>query len=151
MWSDGESPALALERYLARVLRRLGYPVRLHVDAEREHHVTDQLGFQWWGPDYPTPSNFWEPLLSCAADVSYNHGRFCDPSVDTQARRAREDQLLDPARARLRWSEVDHTLTDEAPWVPGPVTRYFLVASPRIGNVQISPVYGSMADRMWVR
>ena len=156
LWSDGVSPHLALDRYLATVLRSIGYPTRLHVDTAREQRTSDQLGLRWWSPDFPSSSNFWEPLLSCGADpqsmrAGYNEGGFCDPAIDRTARRARQAQTVDPAFARRRWSEVDHALTDDAPWVPGPVTRYFTVRSPRLGNYQASPVYGQLPDRMWVR
>jgi YVTN family beta-propeller protein len=156
LWSDAISPFLALDRYVASVLRSIGYPTRLRVDTSRERRVTDQLGMSWWSPDFPSPSNFWEPLLSCSSDprsdpAGYNEGGFCDPAIDRTARRALRAQTVDPALARRRWSEVDHALTDEAPWVPGPVTRYFTVTSPRLGNFQTSPVYGQLPDRMWVR
>jgi ABC-type transport system substrate-binding protein len=115
------------------------------------------MGASWWGVDYPTPSSAWAPLLSCStaasanAAATLNHGAFCDHRVEELARRASDLQATDPARARRLWTRVDRRLTDDAPWVAGPATRFVSLVSPRIGNYQTNPVLGPLIDQMWVR
>jgi YVTN family beta-propeller protein len=159
VWSDDEPVHLAIGRYYARVLRSLGYRARSTVRSVVEPSVgkSDQMGASWWGVDYPTPTSAWAPLLSCRsagradAAATLNHGGFCDPYVEELARRADDPQSTDPARARRLWTQVDRRLTDDAPWVAGPATRFVCLVSPRIGNYQTNPVLGPLIDQMWVR
>ena len=154
--TDPES--LPLNRYLARVLRSIGY--RAAVDVRDPHSVEprrgDQLGNNWWGVDFASPANLWSPVLSCSAGPprtgdSVSVEGFCDPGVDRLARRALAAQVTDPSLATDLWTRVDRRLTDAAPWVAGPVTRFTTVVSSRVGNYQSNPVLGPLLDQMWVR
>jgi len=114
------------------------------------------MGSGWWGVDFPSPSGYWFPVLSCrtaAASITatLNVSGFCDPRLDRLARRATITQASDPARARRMWSRVDHRLTDEAPWVAGATTRFAAVISERVGGYESHPVLGPLLDRLWVR
>ena len=76
---------------------------------------------------------------------------FCDPHVDALARQAQAAQATDPAAARKLWAQADRIVTDQAPYVPvGNVPPAGFVSS-RVGNYQISPVYGLLPGQMWVR
>jgi ABC-type oligopeptide transport system substrate-binding subunit len=107
-----------------------------------------------WGADYPAPSTFFGPLLSCqSADEpgTWNSAGFCDPHVDALASQAQAVQITDPAAARRLWAQADHIVTDQAPYVPVLNVGTAGFVSSRVGNYQESPVYGLLVDQMWVR
>jgi ABC-type transport system substrate-binding protein len=80
-----------------------------------------------------------------------NSAGFCDPHVDALASQAQAAQLTDPATARRLWAQADHIVTDQALYVPIFNLGYDGFVSSRVGNYQESPVYGPLADQMWVR
>jgi len=158
VWRSPEPNEVGPSRYLARVLREIGYRarVRVHPADMSGPGRKDQMGEAWWGVDFPSASNVWGSVLSCDSvgptpAAGLNRGGFCDHRIDRLAHRALDAQLTDPARARDMWALVDRRLTDAAPWVAGPVTRFAVVVSRRIGNYQSHPVLGPLIDQMWVR
>jgi len=162
VWSFDIDPGKAAGSYLVGLLKDLGYRTSLHT-VNNEQFFTDlsnprtkiqvSIG-EGWGADFPTPSTFFDPLLSCqsaAGPTTNNWPRFCDPHVDKLASQALAAQLTDPAAARSLWAQVDHIVTDQAPYVPTFNVGMAEFASPRAGHYQISPVYGPLLDQMWVR
>jgi len=162
VWSFDSFPAKAAGSYLVGLLDDLGYRASLHA-VSNDRFWTDlydpRLKIQvsvgaGWGADFPSPSTFFGPLLSCqSADEpgTQNLARFCDPHVDALARQAQAVQLTDPAAARRLWAQADHIVTDQAPYVPVLNVGTAGFVSSRAGNYQESPVYGSLVDQMWVR
>ena len=115
-----------------------------------------QAGFFSWYQDYPAPSDFIEPLLTCGSFVrgnplNLNDAEFCDPRIDAQARRAQSLEQADPAQAAARWADVDRALTGQAPWVPLYNPRDLTVLSARVGNYQFHPYWNVLIDQLWVR
>jgi peptide/nickel transport system substrate-binding protein len=162
VWSLNDVPGKAAGSYLVRLLDDLGYRARLHAVSLDQFHadiynprLTIQASILWgWGADYPAPSTFFGPLLSCqSADEpgTQNLARFCDPQVDALARQALAAQLTDPAAARRLWAQADHIVTDQAPYVPVYNRSFAGFVSSRVGNYQESPVYGLLPGQMWVR
>ena len=129
VWSFNDAPGKAAGSYLVGLLDDLGYRASLHA-VPNDRFWTDlydprlkiQVSFgAGWGADFPSPSTFFDPLLSCqSADepVTNNWARFCDPHVDALVSQARAAQLTDPAAARRLWAQADHIVTDQAPYVP---------------------------------
>jgi peptide/nickel transport system substrate-binding protein len=163
VWSQDDPPGKAAGSYLVGLLNDLGYRARLHgvspdqffagiYDPRLKIQVSIMAG---WGADYPAPSTFFGPLLSCqSADEpgTQNMARFCDPHVDALASQALAAQATDPAAARRLWAQADHIVTDQAPYVPVYNNSGFAgFVSSRVGNYQESPVYGLLVDQMWVR
>ena len=147
-----------MSRYLARVLRTLGFRARIDPrdPSQDGPRPDDQLGRAWWGVDYVTPSNFVTPVLSCGSasgtpSSTLNRGGFCDARADDLAKRAQSLQSTDPGASRQLWARVDRMLTNDAPWVPGPATRFVTLVSSRVGNYQSHPVFGPLIDQLWVR
>jgi peptide/nickel transport system substrate-binding protein len=106
--------------------------------------------------EYPAPSTFFLPVLSCRSFYrdptnTQNYAEFCDPHADKLAAHAQEAQLTDPAAARRLWAQVDHIVTDQAPWVPVFNQASTAFVSSRVGNFQESPEYGPLLDQIWVR
>ena len=148
--------------YLVRLLGKLGYRARLRAVpssrwfAEASNSRSKiQIGFgSGFGPDFPTPSTFFVPLLSCRSlyrPPAQNWSRFCDQRLDNLTGQAQTAQTTDPATARSLWAQADRLATDQAPLVQvfDETTAGFVSA--RAGNYQASPLYGPLLDQMWVR
>jgi YVTN family beta-propeller protein len=162
VWSFNNGPGKALGSYLVELLDELGYRASLHA-VSNDKFGTDlynpRLKIQvsigaGWGPDFPSPSTFFGPLLSCqSADepATSNWARFCDPHVDALVSQAQAAQLTDPAAARKLWAQADRIATDQAPYVPIDNGGMAGFVSSRAGNYQASPVYGPLLDQTWVR
>jgi peptide/nickel transport system substrate-binding protein len=115
-----------------------------------------QVGFFDWDQDYPAPSAFIDPLLTCGSFVPANPGNvntaeFCDPPIDAQARQALAGQVGGPATAAAQWTAIDHELVDQAPWVPLYNPRDLSLLSARTGNYQFNSYWNLLFDQLWVR
>jgi YVTN family beta-propeller protein len=162
VWSFNDGPGKAAGSYLVGLLDDLGYRASLHAVSDDQfstHLGNPRTKIQvsiggGWGADFPGPSTFFGPLLSCqSADEpgTSNWAGFCDPHVDALASQARAAQLTDPAAARRLWAQADRIVTDQAPYVPVFNSGLAGFVSSRAGNYQESPVYSSLLDQMWVR
>ncbi|MGN6173776.1 MAG: ABC transporter substrate-binding protein, partial [Streptosporangiaceae bacterium] len=164
VWSFSDGPDEAASSYLVRLLRQLGYRASVRYTSADQFftvisnaHRKIQIGwFGIWGPDFPSPSTFFLPLLTCHSFYSdpastLNWSGFCDPHLDKLARHAQAVQLTDPARARTLWAQVDRMVTDQAPWAPFVNTGPSVFVSARVRNYQQSPVYGPLLDQIWIR
>lgn len=67
-----------------------------------------------WGEDYPDPSDFFDPILSCAA--SSNAAFFCNKAVDKLGDKARA--TTDKAKRYAIYREMEKMVMAQAPWVP---------------------------------
>jgi YVTN family beta-propeller protein len=148
--------------YLVQLLTDLGYRARLHLVSVNRFftelgrpRTKIQMGYGGgWSADFPAPSTFFGPLLSCHSShqsSTANWAEFCDPHVDTLASEAQAAQLTDPATARRLWAQADRIVTDQAPYVPVYDETSAGFVSSRAGNYQTSPEYGPLLDQMWVR
>ena len=157
-------PSPATARYVVSVLRQLGYRASQRVVRNSNKYwsllgdsrARVQAGFFSWYQDYPAPSDFIGPLLSCGSFVrdnpaNVNDAEFCDLRIDAQARRAMSLEQADPAQAAARWASVDRELTSRAPWVPMYNPRDLTALSARVGNYQYHPYWNVLIDQLWVR
>jgi len=157
-------PSPATARYVVSVLRQLGYRASRRVIRNSNKYwsllgdsrARVQAGFFSWYQDYPAPSDFIGPLLSCGSFVrdnpaNLNDAEFCDLRIDAQARRAMSLEQADPAQAAAGWASVDRQLTSRAPWVPMYNPRDLTVLSARVGNYQYHPYWNVLIDQLWVR
>jgi peptide/nickel transport system substrate-binding protein len=162
VWSFDIDPGRAAGSYLVGLLEDLGYQARLHAVPPDQFmtgignprtKIQISVG-EGWGPDFPAPSTFFGPLLSCqSADepATANWAGFCDPHVDKLASQAQAAQLTDPAAARRLWAQADRIVTDQAPYIPVFNEGMAGFVSSRTGNYQASPVYGPLFGQIWVR
>jgi ABC-type transport system substrate-binding protein len=150
--------------YLVELLRRLGYQATLHdVPFDQLFRKVSnsrnkiQMGTVGWIPDFPSPAEFFLPVLTCHSfyqdpSNTSNYGGFCDPHVDQLISEARAEQPTDPAATRRLWAQADRVVTDQAPWVPTFNRSEAWFVSARVRNCQDSPYYGGpLLDQMWVR
>jgi ABC-type transport system substrate-binding protein len=141
-------------RYIARVLRLLGYRVRLHLVPAASITLAMRRDFQLsvdgsWAPDYPAPSAYLPQFFGCRGGNS--NGYFCDPMLDRRMESATALQLDDPARAAAIWEQVNRQLVDQAAWVPTVNLQALDFVSKRVRNYRFSPVGGFIAHQAWLR
>jgi peptide/nickel transport system substrate-binding protein len=157
VWGFTDDPTIrpSAVRDVASVLRRLGYRVRVHLrtHAQAFRHpgrvAGHQIGPAGWSAAFPSAGNFLSPWIPC--NGFHNDHRFCDPRVDNKMRRATLRALTDlPGSARL-WTRIDHELTDRAVWLPLVNPRIIDFISSRVRNYEFHPVWGFMADQVWLR
>src|SRR5581483_926731 len=104
--------------YRARVR---AVPAQSYFSLVRNSHTKAQIGIDGWVFDYPLPSNFFLPTLSCASfrpasPSNTNEAEFCDPPIDAQMQRAVRLEAVDVESANRLWARIDREVVDQAPW-----------------------------------
>ncbi len=95
-----------------------------------------------WYQDFPDPSDFIDPILSCASavDGGLNWAWYCDEAVDAQAAHART--ITDMAAAVPVYQDIERQIMADAPWVPILYPRWTVLRSERVPDVtQLHPVW----------
>jgi peptide/nickel transport system substrate-binding protein len=161
--ADTGNPTTTIGAYLVSVLKQLGYRASLRVLTDSNYFSTlgdsrshSQLGWFPWLQDYPAPSDFVAPLLTCQAFApqsasNMNDAEFCDPAIDNNVRHAQALEPSAPGRASETWATIDRQVTDRAPWLPLYNPRLDIATSSRVGNYQYHPFFGLLLDQLWVR
>ena len=90
-----------------------------------------------WGQDYPDPSDFFDPILSCNA--SSNAAQFCDPAVDRMGNHARAD--TNPAHRYSTYRKMELAVMAQAPWVPLYADVLYEFHSSRVKSFFYHPVW----------
>jgi peptide/nickel transport system substrate-binding protein len=154
---------IGVGRHTVSVLNRLGYRASLRTD---KHYYDDlaaadsrkrvQISWLSWIQDYPAPSNFINPTLTCSSfkpgsTGNLNWAEFCNHAIDADVERAGALQALSPGQANQVWARIDHEITDQAPWVPLYNPRAITATSARVGNYQYHPFWTQLLDQLWVK
>ncbi len=152
-----EAEAGSLGRYVAGVLRSLGYRVQTRffdditgyfAQLQRAKRPPD-VAFAAWAADYPAASNFIKLLLNCGSPFNLAH--FCDPGYDRRIGHALNLQPRNPAGANAAWAALDRHVVDLALWAPLFNVYGADLVSRRVGNYQYNPAIGPLLDQLWVR
>jgi peptide/nickel transport system substrate-binding protein len=158
---------------VASTLRDLGYRVTVKTDGPLRPPAIDcwfgslspvaDVSFTAWAWDYPSPSQFLVPLLSCvqpdgtpavegAGYFSFNASNFCDHEIDRRMQRALDLQLTDPHASARAYEVLDHDLVDLAPMIPFGTGIDDWLVSKRASNFQVSPeFFGPLISQVWLR
>ena len=150
-------------RYLVSVLDQLGYRASLRVIADPSAYARTlydsrqrtQVGWFSWYQDYPAPSDFIGPLLTCHSFIpdnplNLNAAEFCDRRIDAHVKQALMLQPRNPNAAAALWARIDREIADQAPWVPIYNPRSLVMLSARVGNYQFDPYWSLLIDQLWV-
>ncbi len=100
-----------------------------------------------WSDDFPDPTDFYVPILSCSSAVQggWNWSFYCNKPLDVQADAA--DAITDPAKAPQRlaaWKKIYAQVMADAPWVPVYNEKLYVLKSPRIAGARalfVDPIY----------
>ena len=158
--ASNSQPDVRGARYLAGLLRRLGYPTRVRsvpqdrwVPVIANAHPPQAVLTSWYGPPFAV---VWiRGLLGCAAwdppAVISNFARFCDHVVDRWADEATRLAARNAGASNRLWARADRRITDQAPWVSTVSQSTTDLVSRRVGNYQQLPGSQVSLDQLWVR
>ncbi len=117
--------------------------------------TADQAPLVWsggmaWSDDFPDPTDFFTPILSCssATQGGWNWAWYCRKDLDDAATKA--DAMTDPAQAPQRlaaWQDIYRKVMADAPWVPVYNEKLFVLKTPRLQggrDVLVDPQYPPM-------
>jgi peptide/nickel transport system substrate-binding protein len=148
--------------YLVSVLKGLGYKARLKKFKTRDEYRAAVLSGRryqtapiGWFADYPSSSQFFTPLFTCATareplGVNFNYAGFCDQRIDREIDRATTHQINDPLAGAALWSRLDRDVMHQAPWLPYGNRREVDFVSRGVGNYEYNPQWGALLDQMWL-
>lgn len=94
-----------------------------------------------WFQDFPDPSDFYDPLLSCASAVEggANTSWYCDEENDALAAEAKG--LQDTEERLAMYQQLEQQVMEDAPWVPIVYPSIDTFISDRITNFVPHPVW----------
>jgi ABC-type transport system substrate-binding protein len=114
---------------------------------------TTAFSYNGWIQDFPDPSDFYDPILSCSsANVTANGGNvafFCDKSADSIADQARGNTN---SSDRLKQYDQlqDIVASKDFPWVPMYSTVEANVYGKRVHGYRLHPVWPLVLTTIWV-
>ena len=156
VWGTTDEIAVPREEpaYVAAVLRSLGYRTRLHLVPESKITPAMRRKFQLsvdgdWGAEYPDPSSYIPLFFGCRG--GFSNGYYCNPTLDQRIHEVTSLETQSPMRAADAWTSIDRYLTNQAIWAPTVDLRAVELVSPRVRNYQFNPVWGFLADQVWLR
>jgi peptide/nickel transport system substrate-binding protein len=163
--SGNDETSKALGEQMVSDLNKIGYKASGQYLADgiqypyvqnSKNHSKWNIGWSAWYQDYPAPSDFLNVLLGCGSihpnsDASPNIAAFCDKSIQAKMDQAEKVGVTNPDAANAIWAQVDHEMTDQAPWVDMYNPKQIDFLSKRVGNYQWNPQWYILIDQMWVK
>jgi len=115
-----------------------------------------QVAWSAWYQDYPAASDFLNVLLGCGSihpnsDASPNIAEFCDKTIQAKMDQAEQLSVSNPDGANQIWAQVDHAVTDQAPWVDMYNPKQIDFLSKRVQGYQWNPQWYILIDQMWLK
>src|SRR5256886_11051050 len=109
-----------------------------------------------WYQDYPAASDFLNVLTGCGSihphsDASPNIAAFCDQKIQAQMTQAANLGVTNPTSANNIWAQVDHAVTDQAPWVAYYNPKLVDFLSARVHGYQWNPQWYTLIDQQWLK
>ena len=147
VWGFTDDPTIRPEvvRYVASVLRDLGYEVKVRLESRDSELPLSRIQIisGAWGGD--TAHGTLTAWFSC--EGSRSHGYFCDPKVESELLQARLAVATDPREAQRIWASLDRYVTEQAGWLPMISEGGVEIVSDRLRNYQFNPYWGFIADQ----
>jgi ABC-type transport system substrate-binding protein len=109
------------------------------------------IGWVGWFQDYPDPSDFIDPILSCASAVKggANAALYCNKAVDDLAAAAKGE--TDPLKRLEEYQTIQTTIMADAPWAPFRHQEWYTMTSKRTGGFSIHPVWQYNVRALYVK
>jgi peptide/nickel transport system substrate-binding protein len=154
VWTNDEDVNKEAGVYYNGVLEELGFDTTLKVINARVYFPpvigsedTPDLDTGWfnWYPDYPNPSNFFQPLLSgesIAPVFNTNFAQMDVPKLNAKIARLGEEQLGPEQEGE--YADLDREYMELAPWVPYGTNTVstFVDSEIDLGGVIFNPTFG---------
>ncbi len=158
-------PDKALGEQMVSDLKSIGYKASLQALSGSIQYPFVQnsdnsskwnVAWSAWYQDYPAASDFLDVLLGCGnihphSDASPNIAAFCDKSIQAQMDKARTLGQTDATSANNIWAQVDHAVTDQAPWVDLYNPKQIDFLSSRVHGYQWNPQWYILIDQQWLK
>ncbi len=114
------------------------------------------VGWSAWYQDYPAASDFLNVLLGCGSihphsDASPNIAAFCNKTIQAQMDKAETLGQTNATEANSIWAQVDHAVTDQAPWVDLYNPKQIDFLSARVHGYQWNPQWYILIDQLWLK
>ncbi|HYA49920.1 MAG TPA: ABC transporter substrate-binding protein [Streptosporangiaceae bacterium] len=162
--SDNESNK-AIAEQMAADLNKIGYKASTQLlNASIQYPFVQNsdnsgkwnVAYSAWYQDYPAASDFLNVLTGCGSihphnDASPNIAAFCDKTIQAQMDKALTLGVTDPAAANAMWAQVDHAVTDQAPWVDLYNPKLIDFLSSRVHGYQFNPQWYILLDQLWLK
>jgi peptide/nickel transport system substrate-binding protein len=163
--SANDETSKALGEQMVSDLNKIGYKasgqylagtIQYPYVQNSKNHSKWNIGWSAWYQDYPAPSDFLNVLLGCGSihpnsDASPNIAAFCDKTIQAKMDQAEQQSVTNPDAANEIWAQVDHDMTDQAPWVDMYNPKQIDFLSKRVGNYQWNPQWYILIDQLWVK
>ncbi|MEA2619552.1 MAG: peptide/nickel transport system substrate-binding protein [Chloroflexota bacterium] len=109
------------------------------------------MGYVGWFQDYPDPSDFIDPILSCASAVKggANAALYCNKAVDTLAATAKGE--TDSAKRITDYQQIQTMIMADAPWAPFRHQEWYTLVGKRVGGFAIHPVWQYDVRSLYVK
>jgi len=147
MYTDtSEASRLGAESVIAD-LAKIGIEVEL-VQQDWDAYLTTistphaaPLSLSGWLQDFPDPSDFFDPILTCAAAVEggANSSWFCDPSIDERLAEART--ITDIDAAIPVYQAIQGDIMAQAPIVTTTWPQVSALVSERVAGIRTHPLW----------
>ncbi len=153
--ADSDREAAAIQQDLSAIgvtinLQGLAFNAFLDVTGKPN---TTALSYNGWIQDFPDPSDFVDPILTCsAANVTANGSNvafYCNKAADALADKARGD-TNSTERLSLYKQFQDVVASQDFPWVPMYSTIEANVSSTRVHGYHLHPVWPLVVTSIWV-
>jgi peptide/nickel transport system substrate-binding protein/oligopeptide transport system substrate-binding protein len=148
LYTDTQVISLSLAESIKADLAQIGIDVEIIqqdfdvlIGTITTPHAAPMVHIGWF-QDFPDPSDFIDPILSCATAVEggSNQAWYCNPDVDAKAAEAR--QVVDLEEATPLYQAIEQQIMADAPWVPLTFPLVSSLKSERLqGFDRIHPVY----------
>ena len=159
VWGYNTEPSPAVTKYLAGVLRSLGFRVRerfldktVFLDTIDDRGTKAQIGYARWQQDFPDGVDYFDLLLNgrnLGARGNLNYSYMNDPRLNRMIDDAREVQ--EPGARAAAWARVERAAMAQAPWAPFANSVRTDVTSPRVRGYVYHQVFGFLWMKASVR
>ena len=109
------------------------------------------IGWVGWFQDYPDPSDFIDPILSCASAVKggANAALYCNKDVDALAAAAKGE--TDAAKRITEYQDIQTKIMADAPWAPFRHQEWYTLVGKRVGGFVIHPVWQYDVRNLYIK
>lgn len=149
---DSQAIAQAIQQDLGTIgidVEIVAQPFDVLLETIATPHAAPLVGIGWFA-DYPDPSNFFDPILSCgtAVEGGANTSWFCDEELDAAAAAANLEQ---ERGARLAaYAELERRTMEQAPWISTISPLITTLVSERVDHFAPHPVWAFDFSRVAV-
>ena len=166
LYTTSTDPNPRIAQSLQQDLAAVG--IRAGIKSQAQSTVTEAAGtpatapLVWsggmaWTQDYPDPSDFYWPILSCRSAVAggWNWPFYCNKALDARADKA--DQMVAPGQSAARLKEygsIFAALNKQALWVPiYHEVRYMMKSDRLVGGLPElqDPIHNVVYERLSVK